>query len=132
MNCLETILSRSTRWTRALADEVYQNNKSWADSPAGLLGWRFPVQQEFSHAVDLNRKIQHHLIQLGAALDNFKSPASKDDWFEVEAVLDQLRTLVTKLKCYTDENLEDHVGYFDSGSNFDNSTLNTSIPVAIA
>jgi len=109
MNCLELLLSSSTRWTKALAEELCESNKIWNDSPAGVLGWRFPVQGEYSHIVKLNWKIQDQLIYLSQSLGRFQESCSREDWFVVEHTLDHLRMLVSKLKCHTEDQLEEHI-----------------------
>lgn len=109
MNCLEIIQGDRTQWTKSLADQLFECNKEWAESPAGQMGWRFPVQNEFSQVVKINWKIQDELIHLSRSLDKFQESSSKEDWFDVEHTLDQIKLLIGKLRRFTSENLSEHV-----------------------
>ncbi len=105
-NFIDVIDADSTRWTRDFAEEMYEKNKDWCFSPAGALGWRMPVSEEFSQIVQLNWKVQNQLIQLVHSLERFQDSAGSEDWLRVEKDLDSIRCTIATMKRFTDENLK--------------------------
>lgn len=109
MNFLEAIDMPGLKWTHSFIEMLYDANKEWSYSPAGALGWKLPLSDEYRDIVAYNWQVQHQLLQLHNSLTIFKRMGRPDDWLEVERDIDGIRRLVARMRDYSDLKLDSYL-----------------------